>query len=173
MFNFLGPLVNPARPDANVIGVAAAGAVPLVVGVLQTRGATALVVRGDDGLDELSTTGHSRIREVSAGAVTEHDVHPADVGLPVARLEDLRGGSPNENAATIRRVLAGDGGPVRDFVLLNAAAALTAWNLYEDPGTAERPMSKRLADGVERAARPIDSGAAAETLDAWVAATRA
>ncbi|RIX27684.1 anthranilate phosphoribosyltransferase [Amnibacterium setariae] len=172
VFNFLGPLVNPARPDANVIGVASQAAVPLVTGVLQTRGATALVVRGDDGLDELSTTGHSRIREVSAGAVTEHDVHPSDVGLPVARLDDLRGGTPVENAETLRRVLAGEGGPVRDIALLNAAAGLVAWDLYEDPSNAERPMAKRLSDAVERAARAVDSGAAREKLDAWVEATR-
>jgi anthranilate phosphoribosyltransferase len=172
VFNFLGPLVNPSRPDANVIGVASSAVVPLVTGVLQTRGATALVVRGDDGLDELSTTGHSRIREVSAGAVTEHDVHPADVGLPVARMEDLRGGSPAENAETMRRVLSGEGGAVRDIVLLNAAAGLVAWDLYEDPANAERPMAKRLAEGIERAARAIDSGQAAAKLDAWVAATR-
>ncbi|WP_375389252.1 anthranilate phosphoribosyltransferase [uncultured Amnibacterium sp.] len=172
VFNFLGPLVNPARPDANVIGVASPAVVPLVTGVLQTRGATALVVRGDDGLDELSTTGHSRIREVSGGAVTEHDVHPSDVGLPVARLGDLRGGTPAENAATVRRVLAGDGGPVRDVVLLNAAAGLVAWDLYEDPETADRPMAKRLAEALERAARAVDSGRAASKLDQWVAATR-
>jgi anthranilate phosphoribosyltransferase len=173
VFNFLGPLVNPARPEANMIGVASPAAVPLVTGVLQTRGATALVVRGDDGLDELSTTGHSRIREVSGGAVTEHDVHPSDVGLPVARMDDLRGGTPEDNAATLRRVLAGDGGPVRDIVLLNAAAGLVAWDLYRDPSNAERPMKKRLAEGIERAARAIDSGQAAAKLDVWVAATRA
>ena len=173
VFNFLGPLVNPARPDANVIGVASPAVVPLVTGVLQTRGATALVVRGDDGLDELSTTGHSRIREVSAGAVTEHDVHPSDVGLPVARIEQLRGGTPDDNAATIRRVLAGDGGPVRDVVLLNAAAGLVAWDLYEEPSAAERPMAKRLAERLETAAGAIDSGAAAAKLEAWVEATRA
>ena len=173
VFNFLGPLVHPARPDANVIGVASASAVPLITGVLQTRGATALVVRSDDGMDELSTTGHSRIREVSAGAVNEHDVHPGDVGLPTATIDDLRGGSPAENAAVVRRVLAGEGGPVRDVVLLNAAAGLVAWDLYEDPLAAERPMAARLRAGVERAAGAIDSGAAAAKLEQWVAATRA
>lgn len=172
VFNFLGPLVHPSRPDANLIGVAGAAAMPLITGVLQTRGATALVVRGDDGMDELSTTGHSRIREVSSGAVDEHDVHPADVGLPVARIEDLRGGTPPENAEIVRRVLAGEGGPVRDIVLLNAAAGLVAWDLYEDPATARRPMAKRLTDRVETAARAIDSGAAAEKLEVWVASTR-
>lgn len=173
VFNFLGPLVHPSRPDANVIGVADAAAMPLITGVLQTRGATALVVRGDDGMDELSTTGHSRIREVSAGGVDEHDVHPADVGLPVARLDDLRGGSPADNAATVRRVLGGAEGPVRDVVLLNAAAGLVAWDLYLDPSTAGRPMARRLTEGVGRAARAIDSGAAEAKLDEWIAATRA
>lgn len=171
VFNFLGPLVHPSRPDANVIGVASPEAVPLITGVLQTRGATALVVRSDDGMDELSTTGHSRIREVAVGAVTEHDVHPSDVGLLTARVAQLRGGSPQDNAATVRSVLAGDHGPVRDVVLLNAAAGLVAWDLYEDPANAERPMKTRLVEGIERAARAIDSGQAAAKLDAWVAAT--
>ena len=171
VFNFLGPLCNPARPDANVIGVARPDVVPLVTGVLQTRGATALVVRGDDGLDELSTTGHSHIWEVSAGAVTEHDVHPADIGLPVSRLEQLTGGSPGENADAVRRVLAGEGGPVRDFVLLNAAAGLVAWDLLQDPGQAERPMARRLRERLGTVADTVDSGAARATLDAWAAAT--
>ena len=99
-------------------------------------------------------------------------MHPSDVGLPVARMADLRGGTPVENAAAVRRVLAGEGGPVRDIVLLNAAAGLVAWDLYLDPSQAERPMAKRLADGIERAARAIDAGAASAKLDAWVAATR-
>ncbi len=173
VFNFLGPLCNPARPDANAIGVASPQVVPLVVGVLQTRGATALVFRGDDGLDELSTTGHSHIWEVSGGAVTEHDVHPSDVGLPVAKLADLRGGTPEENATTVRAVLAGETGPVRDIVLLNAAAGLAAWDLLQDPSNGERQMASRLRDGIARAAEAIDSGAASAKLDAWIAATRA
>ncbi len=85
VFNFLGPLCNPARPEANAVGVARLEAVELIVGVFQTRGATALVFRGDDGLDELSTTGHSHIWEVSSGAVTEHDMDPRDLGLPRAQ----------------------------------------------------------------------------------------
>ncbi|MDQ1514158.1 MAG: anthranilate phosphoribosyltransferase [Microbacteriaceae bacterium] len=172
VFNFLGPLCNPARPDANVIGVANPAVVPLVSGVLQTRGATALVVRGDDGLDELSTTGHSHIWEVSAGAVTEHDVHPGDLGLKVARMDDLVGGSPDDNAAAVRSVLAGDGGPVRDIVLLNAAAGLVAWDLLQDPGQAERPMARRLTDRLATVAEAVDSGAAAAKLEQWSAATR-
>ena len=172
VFNFLGPLVNPGRPDANAIGVASLAAVPLVVGVLQTRGATALVVRGDDGLDELSTTGHSHVWEVSGGAVTEHDVEPGDLGLPRARMADLVGGTPAQNAETVRRVLGGEPGPVRDFVVLNAAAGLVAWDLLQDPAQGERPMARRLRERLATAADAIDGGAAAATLDRLVEATR-
>ncbi|WP_375400584.1 anthranilate phosphoribosyltransferase [uncultured Amnibacterium sp.] len=171
VFNFLGPLCNPARPDANAIGVASAAAVPLVVGVLQTRGATALVFRGDDGLDELSTTGHSHIWEVSAGAVTEHDVDPGDLGLPRARLADLAGGTPAENADILRRVLSGEQGAVRDIVLLNAAAGLVAWELLHEPAHAERPMARRLREGIATAAAAVDDGRAAALLDKWIAAS--
>ena len=82
VFNFLGPLCNPARPEASAVGVATLDRVPLFVGVFQTRGATALVFRGDDGLDELSTTGHSHVWEVSRGLVTEHDIDPRGSGHP-------------------------------------------------------------------------------------------
>ena len=124
VFNFLGPLCNPARPEASAVGVAALDKVPLIVGVFQTRGATALVFRGDDGLDELTTTGHSHIWEVSAGSVTEHDLDPLELGVPRARIEDLVGGDGEHNAGVARRTWAGERGPVRDIVLLNAAAGL-------------------------------------------------
>ena len=159
------------RPDVNVIGVAAASQVPLITGVLQTRGATALVVRSDDGMDELSTTGHTRIREVSSGAVKARRAPRLCRAAGGAHRSSCAGGTPQENAATIRRVLAGEGGPVRDIVLLNAAAGLVAWDLYEDPSNAGRPIASRLSDAVERAARVVDSGAATVKLDAWVAAT--
>ena len=110
VFNFLGPLVNPARPEASAVGVAQLDKVPLIVGVFQTRGATALVFRGDDGLDELTTTGHSHIWEVSTGSVTEHDLDPLDLGIPRARIDDLVGGDAAHNADVARRVLAGETG---------------------------------------------------------------
>src|SRR4029453_2689337 len=113
VFNFLGPLCNPARPEASAVGVAHLDRVPLIVGVFQTRGATALVFRGDDGLDELTTTGHSHMWEVSRGAVTEHDLNPRELGIPRATIADLQGGSPQENAAVARAVLGGQSGPVR------------------------------------------------------------
>lgn len=173
VFNYLGPLCNPARPEASAVGVANLDKVPLVVGVFQTRGATALVFRGDDGLDELTTTGHSHVWEVSRGAVTEHDLDPADLGLPRATIDDLRGGDAAHNAAIVRRVFEGDPGPVRDIVLLNAAAGLVAWDLAQDASRADDDIRARFRDKIAVAASAIDSGAAAAKLDAWVAATRA
>ncbi|WP_344070094.1 anthranilate phosphoribosyltransferase [Microbacterium sediminicola] len=173
VFNFLGPLCNPARAEANAVGVAHLDRVPLITGVFRTRGATALVFRGDDGLDELTTTGHSRLWEVSRGVVHEHDLDPRDLGLPLAGLDELRGGDPQHNAAVVRRVLAGETGPVRDIVLLNTAAGIVAYRLSQDASERGRPMLERLSEGLEQAADAIDSGAAAATLDAWVAATTA
>ena len=172
VFNILGPLVNPARPEASAVGVAALDRVPLVVGVFQTRGATALVFRGDDGLDELSTTGHSHIWEVSRGLVTEHDLDPRDLGIPRARIDDLLGGDPTHNAAVVREVLAGGSGPVRDIVVLNAAAGLVAFALALDATTGRRPLLDRFAEKIVEAEKAIDSGAARAKLDDWVRATR-
>ena len=171
VFNFLGPLCNPARPEASAVGVSQLEKVPLFVGVFQTRGATALVFRGDDGLDELSTTGHSHVWEVSRGEVHEHDLDPSDLGLPRSSMDDLRGGDATRNAAIARAVLAGEEGPVRDIVLLNAAAGLVAWELAQDATLAEQDIRVRFRQQMARAAQAIDSGAATAKLDAWVAAT--
>lgn len=173
LFNILGPLCNPARPDASAVGVASLERVPLIVGVFQTRGATALVYRGDDGIDKLTTTGHSHVWEVSRGAVTEHDLDPLDLGIPRSRIEDLLGADPAHNAGVIRSVLAGERGPVRDVVLLNAAAGLEAFALADDPERLREPIVDRLAAQLVVAAGVVDSGAAAAKLDQWVAATNA
>ncbi len=137
--------------------------------MFQTRGATALVFRGDDGLDELTTTGHSHIWEVTGGRVTEHDIDPRDLGIPRARVEDLLGGDPEHNAAVVHRLLAGESGPVRDIVLLNAAAGLVAFRLAEDPSEVDRPILQRFREQLVVAAQAIDSGAAARKLADWVA----
>jgi anthranilate phosphoribosyltransferase len=171
VFNFLGPLCNPARCEANAVGVANLSKVPLFVGVFQTRGATALVFRGDDGLDELTTTGHSHIWEVSRGAVTEHDLDPQELGIPRAELADLVGGDPQFNATVARRVLAGEAGPVRDIVLLNAAAGLVAYDLAQDPSEVQKSIVSRFRAKIAVAAEAIDSGAAEAKLSEWVAAT--
>jgi anthranilate phosphoribosyltransferase len=171
LFNILGPLCNPARPNASAVGVASLERVPLVVGVFQTRGATALVYRGDDGIDKLTTTGHSHIWEVSRGFVTEHDLDPADLGIARADIQSLLGADAAHNASVARAVLAGEPGPVRDIVLLNAAGGLAAYELSREPELLQEPIVQRLATQLERAASVIDSGAASAKLDEWVAAT--
>lgn len=173
VFNFLGPLCNPARAEANAVGVAQLDRVPLITGVFRTRGATALVFRGDDGLDELTTTGHSRIWEVSRGDIHEHDLDPRDLGIAPASLDDLRGGDPDHNAEVVRRVLAGEAGPVRDIVLLNAAAGIVAFRLFQDATQAQRPILDRLGEAMADAAAAVDAGASAATLQRWVDATTA
>ncbi|HEY2644592.1 MAG TPA: anthranilate phosphoribosyltransferase [Galbitalea sp.] len=173
LFNILGPLCNPARPEASAVGVASLERVPLVVGVFQTRGATALVYRGDDGIDKLTTTGHSHIWEVSRGFVTEHDLNPADLGIPTAKIESLLGSDAEHNAAVIRSVLAGERGPVRDVVLLNAAAGIVAFELANQPDLLRVPIIERLGEAMLGAAESVDSGAAAAKLEQWVAASNA
>ncbi|MET4158168.1 anthranilate phosphoribosyltransferase [Agromyces sp. PvR057] len=172
VFNFLGPLCNPARPEASAVGVAHLDRVPLIVGVFQTRGATALVFRGDDGLDELTTTGHSHVWEVSRGTVKEHDLDPRDLGIPRAKIAQLAGGDAAFNAEVVHRVLAGEQGPVRDIVVLNTAAGLVSYALAQDPAQVQRSILDRFAEQMAVAAETIDSGAAARKLDEWVAATK-
>lgn len=171
VFNFLGPLCNPARPEASAVGVANLDTIPLFVGVFRTRGATALVFRGDDGLDELTTTGHSHIWEVSRGDVHEHDLDPLDLGIPRANISDLVGGDGAHNAEIARETLGGASGPIRDIVLLNAAAGLIAYELAQDPAQAQVPIVERFKAKLKVAAEAIDSGAATSTLNGWVEAT--
>ena len=172
VFNFLGPLVNPARAEANAVGVANLDVVPLITGVFRTRGATALVFRGEDGLDELTTTGYSRIWEVSRGDVHEFDIHPRDVGLATSKMDDLLGGTPDHNADVLRRTLAGETGPVRDIVLLNAAAGIVAYRLSQDPTQMQRGMIERLVEALGEAAAAIDDGRATAKLAQWVDASQ-
>ena len=172
VFNILGPLCNPARPEASAVGVANLDRVPLMVGVFRTRGATALVYRGDDGIDKITTTGHSHIWEVSRGFVTEHDLDPRELGIATAHIDELLGSTPQNNAGLARAVLAGEPGPVRDIVLLNAAAGLVSFRLAEDPDQLRRPLVERLDEQLAVAAAAIDSGAAAAKLEAWAAATQ-
>lgn len=173
VFNFLGPLCNPARAEANAVGVAHLDRVPLITGVFRTRGATALVFRGDDGLDELTTTGHSRLWEISRGDVHEHDLDPRDLGIPLADIDDLLGGSPDHNADVVRRVLSGETGPVRDIVLLNAAAGLVSYRLFQDAAEVQRPILERLAEAMADAAAAVDDGRSSAKLGDWVETTKA
>ncbi|MCU1603318.1 MAG: Anthranilate phosphoribosyltransferase [Frankiales bacterium] len=166
VFNILGPLTNPARAQSQAVGVSDARLAPVMAGVLAARGADALVFRGDDGLDELTTTGPSTVWTVSGGSVTSTSFDPAVLGVPRASLEDLRGGDAALNAAVVRALLEGKPGPVRDAVLLNAAAAVAAYRARS------ATLEERLADGLAAATSALDSGAASDVLDRWVSVSQ-
>jgi anthranilate phosphoribosyltransferase len=166
VFNFLGPLTNPARPAAAAVGCADERMAPVMAAVLAGRGDTALVFRGDDGLDELTTTTTSRVWVVSDGEVRADTLDPAALDLPAADRAALRGADARHNAAVARALLAGERGPVRDAVLLNAGAALAA---YDGLGG---PLVDAVRAGMRRAAAAVDSGAAGDVLDRWVAVSR-
>jgi anthranilate phosphoribosyltransferase len=168
VFNFLGPLTNPARPSAQAVGCADLRMAPVMAGVLAARGISALVFRGEDGLDELTTASTTRIWLVEGGEVTETVLDASALGLPRIDISELRGADAAFNAAVARDVLAGKGGPVRDAVLLNAAAGLVALG---EPSADS--LEADLSAGIEQCAKAIDSGAAAETLARWVDVSRA
>jgi anthranilate phosphoribosyltransferase len=163
-FNFLGPMINPANVQASAVGVANEKMAPLVAGVLAKRGSRGLVFRGNDGLDELTTTGPSHIWEIRNGEVAEEVFDPRGLGIRQATLEELRGGDAVANAAVVRAVLSGAPGAARDAALLNAAAGLVAFDL-----DAVGPLAERMAAAMKRAEESIGSGAAAAVLDRWVA----
>jgi anthranilate phosphoribosyltransferase len=159
VFNVLGPLTNPAGARAQIVGVYADGLVPVIAHVLARLGAhRAFVVHGAGGIDELSPAGPNVVGEVVEGTVSMRTIDPLDLGIARCAPGDLRGGSPAENASAIRAVLDGRPGPRRDAILLNAAGAIAASGHARD-----------LAAGLELAAEVVDSGAAAERLEALVA----
>jgi len=161
-FNLLGPLTNPARVPFQIVGVPRPELTELMARALQQLGATrAWVVHGADGLDELSTTGYSKVSECHGDVVRTFYVHPADVGLPKAPAEALKGADATHNATIVRSVLDGEAGHPRDVVLLNAGAALLITGRVAS-----------LREGIADAAAAIDDGRARRTLDALVAATR-
>jgi anthranilate phosphoribosyltransferase len=162
-FNLLGPLTNPARPQASAIGCADPTVAPVMAGVFAERGRDAWVFRGDDGLDELTITTTSRVWQVRDGAVTAHTVDPRDFGIAYSGADALRGGDAAHNAEVVRRLLAGERGAVRDAVVLNAGAALA---VYDADGS---EVNEGLAAGMAKAAEAIDSGAARDVLERWVA----
>ena len=164
VFNFLGPLANPARARFQVVGVSDPAMADTMLGVLMANGSRrAMVVHGADGLDELSTTGPSAVIEAGEdGTVHRYTVTPEELGLAPVALEALRGGDAAENAEVVRRVLAGDQGPHRDVAVRNAAAGLVVAGISPD-----------LAAGVERAAQVIDAGGAHEALQRLVRTSQA
>jgi anthranilate phosphoribosyltransferase len=165
-FNILGPLINPADPAYQMVGVADARMLPVIAEVLAARGNSALVVRGDDGLDKLTTVTASQICVVRNGSVTPTVLDPRDLGIPMTKTAALRGGTAAHNAQVVRAVLGGERGPIRDVVLLNAAAALVAMNLTNVT------LTEQLAAAMARCAEAVDSGAASATLNRWVALVR-
>jgi anthranilate phosphoribosyltransferase len=162
VFNVLGPLTNPARARAQVVGVFSADLVPTIATVLAELGADhAFVVHGANGIDELSPAGPNLVAEVVRGQVIERVIDPLDVAVPRCTATSLRGGTPQENAQVIRSVFAGADGGARDAILLNAAGAIAAVGHAED-----------LREGVELAREALSSGSAAERLDQLVAFSR-
>ncbi|ORA58835.1 anthranilate phosphoribosyltransferase [Mycobacteroides franklinii] len=168
VFNLLGPLTNPGRPRAGLIGCAFADLAEVMAGVFAGRGSSVLVVHGDDGLDELTTTTTSTIWRVQAGTVDTLRFDPAAFGFARARLEELVGGDPAFNAAEVRTVLAGRAGAVRDAVLLNAAGAMVAHAGLASDAQWVPAWENALA----RVSTAIDSGAAAALLDNWIAVSQ-
>lgn len=169
VFNFLGPLTNPARPGAQAVGVFHPRMAGVIAGVFAARGCSSLVFRGDDGLDELTTTGTSTVWVVRDGTATQTTFDPSALGIPPARPEDLRGADASFNARVARETFTGREGPVRDMVLLNAAALITA---YEGAPSADE-LTPTLAAARDRAAEAVDSGAAATLLDRWIEVSQA
>lgn len=162
VFNVLGPLANPGRVRRQALGVGAVALAPLMVRVLRDLGhERALVFYGEDGLDELTTTGDSRVFELNNGQVTEYELDPRELGLARSRAEDLRGGTPPENANLLRQVLDGETGARREVVLLNAAAAVLAAGRAQD-----------WPQAVTVARESVDSGRARKILDLLVETSR-
>ncbi|HEY5843011.1 MAG TPA: anthranilate phosphoribosyltransferase [Mycobacterium sp.] len=168
VFNLLGPLTNPAGPRAGLIGCAFGDLAEVMAGVFATRRCSVLVVHGDDGLDELTTTTTSTIWRVQAGTIDRLTFDPAGFGFPRAELSELVGGDAEFNAAEARSVFSGATGPVRDAVVLNAAGAMVA---HAGLSSSAEWLPAWEA-GLSRAAEAIDSGAAGELLDRWARFTQ-
>jgi anthranilate phosphoribosyltransferase len=170
-FNILGPLTNPAQPTSSAIGSASLVLGPIMAGVLASQGREGIVFRSIDGLDELAGTAPADVWEVRAGKVTESLLDPVnDLGVSAIAIEDLAGGEADENAAIARKVLSGERGPVRETVILNAAAGLVADGIL--PGTGSGSLVERFKAGIGHATASIDSGEAANALERWVAASK-
>ncbi|MFC4374356.1 anthranilate phosphoribosyltransferase [Nocardia halotolerans] len=190
VFNVLGPLTNPAQPRAGLIGCAFADLAPVIAGVFAQRRfalpvpggadvpgtpddyrASALVVRGRDGLDEITTSDLTDVWVVSGGRVRQTVLDPTVLGIERVDLDALRGGDAAENARIAQAVFAGAPGPVRDAVLLNSAAAIVAYDLSRGQGDVDLDLDAALAGGLERAAAAVDSGASAKLMQSWAELT--
>ena len=163
VFNILGPLTNPAGARRQLLGVYDGALTETIAGVLNNLGSERVfVVHGEDGLDEISTTGPTQVTELNASQTRTYSVHPEEFGLPVSSIEDLKGGDAATNAAILKEVLSGGKGPKRDIVVLNSAAVIVAG------GKAEK-----LKEGLELAEESIDSGGAMQKLNDLIEASNA
>ncbi|WP_280483478.1 anthranilate phosphoribosyltransferase [Nocardia farcinica] len=167
VFNILGPLTNPARPRAGLVGCAFPELLEVVAGVFAERGASALVVRGADGLDEITTSDVTDTWVVSGGRMRRTTIDPTRLGIDRVDLDALRGGDAEVNAGVARSVFAGTAGAVRDAVLVNSAAAIVAYDLSRGVGDPDADVHDALAAGMARAAAAIDGGQAAALLERW------
>lgn len=175
-FNLLGPLANPAQPISTSLGVANAFAAPKMAAEVAARGRTALVFRGEDGLDELTTTSDSQIWQVAGGEVREYKLDPRRFGFDRVETSALIGGDASHNAEVARQLFAGDTrgnlGAIRDIVVLNAAAGVVAFELAKDVSRVDVELDERFADCIERVTASLESGAAAQKVSEWVEATQ-
>lgn len=166
LFNLLGPLTNPAQPKASLIGCAFEDQMEAMAGAFARRGQSVLVVRGSDGLDEITVTGPTRVFVVEDGEVTEDVIDPRDYGMELAPADSLRGGDPAYNAEVARKVWSGEmRGPVRDAVLLNSAGAIVAAR-----GLEGADLKTAMAKALDLVRETLDSGRCAEIVDAAIGA---
>ena len=163
VFNILGPLANPAKPVAAAIGVARAELLPLMAQVLLEQGKEGFVFRGDDGLDEVSLSSTTKVIQISNGKLSQEIFDPTELGIAGAAISDLAGGDAKYNAKITNQIFAGESGPMRDAVTLNAAFAIAAFK-----GDFNLPLATQIANGFVSANKAIDSGAAQSVLKRWV-----
>ncbi len=163
VFNILGPLANPAKPVAAAIGVARAQLLPLMAQVLLEQGKEGFVFRGDDGLDEVSLSSTTTVIQISNGKLSQEIFDPTELGIAGAAISDLAGGDAKYNAKITNQIFAGESGPMRDAVTLNAAFAIAAFK-----GDFNLPLATQIANGFVSANKAIDSGAAQSVLKRWV-----
>ena len=176
-FNFLGPLANPAQPIATSLGVANQVLAPLMASELAARGRSALVFRGQDGLDELSTTSKNQIWQVSGGEVSPSELNPSTFGIAKAETSQLIGADAAFNAQVARDLFSnqtnGNLGAIRDIVLLNAAGGVVSYEMAKDPSKTDVDLNLRFTDALEKVTRALESGAAEVKLNQWISATAA
>jgi anthranilate phosphoribosyltransferase len=168
VFNILGPLANPAKPKSAAIGVANDRMHLVMAQVLGDRGVDGFVFRGDDGLDELTLTTTTQVLTIGNGEIESGLIDPPKFGIAYSPIEKLVGGEAAENAQIARAVFAGEKGAPRDATILNAAAAIAAYN-----DDAELDLTTRFVEGIAEATQAIDSGAATDLLNRWVKLTQA